>query len=138
MTKIAKWAVRLGLSLVLAGTASAAANSRTADPFAAGGGIWTVTSPCALDGIGFIEGGMAMIYYKGDGSDPSGAAFYSFNGTTFSMERLSANVASPRFRSTLLGGALRPDGTLFVVHGYTEQVGAVATREQCTLKREAQ
>lgn len=136
MTKTTKLSVALGLCLLVAMIAPAGAVSGTPDPFAASGGIWTVTSPCALDGIGFIEGGMAMIYYKGDGNAPGGAAFYSFSGTSFSMENLSANVASPRFRSTLLGGALRPDGQLFVVHGYTEQGASTVKREQCILKRE--
>lgn len=136
MIRTAKWAATLGLSLLVAIMTSAGASGRTPDPFAAAGGIWTVTSTCALDGIGFVEGGMAMIYYKGDGNLPGGAAFYSFNGKAFSTENLGPNVADPRFKSTFLGGALRPDGTLFVVHGYTERGSAERKREECVLKPE--
>lgn len=138
MTRIQRLSTAFGLSFLLATTGGANAGARTTDPFATPGGIWTVTSPCALDGIGFIEGGMAMIYYKGDGDAPGGAAFYSFTGAAFTMNNLSANAPAPAFKSFSLGGALRPDGTLAVVHGYTAKGSPDRKREQCVLKREAQ
>jgi len=137
MTRTGKWLSVLWLAIGAASLNTTSASGRSADPFAAQGGIWTVTSTCALDGIGFIDGGMAMIYYRGDRDSPSGAAFYEFEGSAFSMTDLSANVANPAYTSFLLGGALRPDGTLHVVHGYVEKGSTVRKREECDLKLEA-